>query len=48
LIQWPKAGHWEEQIDKADNPRPPVLVPTDGQWIPVRVSSNYGAIYLHS
>ncbi|MGH3695021.1 MAG: alpha-amylase family glycosyl hydrolase [Pseudonocardiaceae bacterium] len=46
-IPWPKAGRWEEQIDKADNPRPPVLVPQDGQGIPVRVSSHYGAIYLH-
>lgn len=46
-IQWPKAGRWEEQIDKADNPRPAVVVPNDGQRMPVRVSSNYGAVYLH-
>jgi hypothetical protein len=44
-IQWPKAGHGEEQIDKADNPRPAV-VPNDGQWMPVRVSSNYRAVCL--
>lgn len=46
-IPWPKAGTWEEQIDKADNPRAPVQVTHEGQWKPVRVSSNYGAIYLH-
>lgn len=46
-IPWPKAGTWEEQIDKADNRWPPVQVGNDGQWSPVRVPSNYGALYLH-
>lgn len=46
-IPWPKAGRWEEQIDKTDHPRAPVQVANDHQWAPVRVSSNYGAIYLH-
>lgn len=46
-IPWPKAGSWEEQIDKADNPRPPVQAAHDNQWLPVRVPSNYGSVYLH-
>lgn len=46
-IPWPKAGRWEEQIDKADNARPLVQVAHDNQWLPVRVPSNYGSVYLH-
>ncbi|MDR6417036.1 alpha-amylase family glycosyl hydrolase [Pseudarthrobacter sulfonivorans] len=44
-IRWPKAGHWEEQIDKADNPKPPLQIPAEGHVSPVRVPSNYGAVY---
>lgn len=47
-IQWPKAGRWEEQIDKASNPRPDRQVPNDGDVLPIRVPSNYGAVYLHT
>lgn len=45
-IQWPKAGNWEEQIDRADNPRPVLQVPADGAVLQVRIPSNYGAVYL--
>ena len=45
-VQWPKAGRWEEQIDKADNPQPALQVPADGDVFPVRIPSNYGAVYL--
>jgi 1,4-alpha-glucan branching enzyme len=44
-IRWPKAGRWEEQIDKAENPQPPLHVPAAGHMSPVRVPSNYGAVY---
>ena len=46
-IPWPASGSWKELIDEADNPRPPVQVQQDNEWKPVRVPSNYGAIYLH-
>jgi 1,4-alpha-glucan branching enzyme len=45
LIRWPKAGRWEEQIDKAEHPTPPVLAPAEGHSSSVRVPSNYGAVY---
>jgi 1,4-alpha-glucan branching enzyme len=45
-IQWPSAGQWVEQIDIATAPKPPLDVSQDGQWLPVTVGSNYGAIYL--
>lgn len=47
-IPWPRAGRWEEQIDRTDSPRPPLQVAHDGEWLPVRVPSNYGAAYLHT
>ena len=46
-IPWPRSGTWEEQIDKVDGARPPVQVSHDGQWLPARIPSNYGAVYLH-
>lgn len=45
-IPWPASGSWGELIDAADNARPPVHVAHDGEWKSVRVSSNYGAVYL--
>ncbi len=45
-IPFPHAGTWTEKINEADNPSPPVIVANDGQWLPVRVASNYGAVYL--
>jgi hypothetical protein len=45
-LPFPRAGRWEEQIDKADAPRPAIEVAQDGQWLPVRVPSNYGCLYL--
>lgn len=47
-IQWPKAGRWEEQIDMADNPQPALQVPADGDVLPIRIPSNYGAVYLQT
>jgi 1,4-alpha-glucan branching enzyme len=46
-IQWPASGSWKELIDDADNAGHPVQVQQDDEWKPVRVPSNYGAIYLH-
>lgn len=46
-IRWPKAGRWEEQIDKADNPKPPLQIPAEGHVSPLQVPSNYGAVYQH-
>lgn len=46
-IRWPKAGRWEEQIDKADNPKPTLQIPADGHVSPVQVPSNYGAVYQY-
>ncbi len=46
-IPWPTAGNWTEMIDAADNPRPAVAIQQDNEWKPVRVASNYGAVYLH-
>jgi hypothetical protein len=45
-LPFPRAGRWEEQIDKADSARAPVDVAQDGQWLPVRVPANYGSVYL--
>lgn len=45
-VRWPKAGVWEEQIDKGVTPRPSVEARSEDQWLPVRVSSNYGAVYV--
>jgi 1,4-alpha-glucan branching enzyme len=44
-VPFPQAGRWEEQIDKNDNPKPPVDVTQPGQWRPVVVPSNYGCLY---
>lgn len=46
-IPWPAGGTWKELIDEADNPRPPLQVTQTGEWKPVRVSSNYGGVYVH-
>lgn len=46
-IPWPIAGRWEEQIDQADNPQLPVHSAHNDHWLPVRVPSNYGSVYLH-
>ncbi len=46
-IRWPASGSWKELIDEADNSWPRVQVQQDDEWKPVRVPSNYGAIYLH-
>jgi 1,4-alpha-glucan branching enzyme len=46
-IPWPAVGSWKELIDEADSPRPTVQVQQNDEWKPVRVSSNYGAVYLH-
>lgn len=45
-VQFPFAGQWVEQIDIADNPKPPISIAQDGHWAQVRVLSNYGAVYL--
>jgi 1,4-alpha-glucan branching enzyme len=42
-ISWPLAGQWEEVIDGAAGTQ----VQADNEWQPVRVPSNYGAVYLH-
>ena len=41
-IPFPSAGIWREQID---GKQPAVNVATAGQWLPVTVPSNYGAVY---
>ena len=47
-VPWPKAGTWVEQIDAQYlHPRPSVSVAHDGQWVPAKIPSNYGGIYLH-
>ncbi|MCU1572501.1 MAG: hypothetical protein JWO93_583 [Micrococcaceae bacterium] len=46
-VSWPEAGRWEEQINKADSPQPALEVNADGDVVPVRIPSNYGALYLH-
>jgi hypothetical protein len=46
-IPWPASGSWKELIGEADNASDPVQVQQDGEWKPVQVPSNYGAIYLH-
>jgi 1,4-alpha-glucan branching enzyme len=45
-VPFPRPGQWQEQIDKDDNPRPPVAITDEGQWHPVAVPSNYGCLYL--
>jgi 1,4-alpha-glucan branching enzyme len=45
-LPFPRAGRWEEQIDKTEAARPPIEVAQDGQWLPVPVPSNYGCVYL--
>ncbi len=45
-IAFPYAGTWTEKIDEAAGPRPLLSVVHDGQSLPVRVASNYGAVYL--
>jgi 1,4-alpha-glucan branching enzyme len=45
-LPFPRAGRWEEQIDRADAPRPPVDVAHGGERRPVRVAPNYGCVYL--
>ena len=45
-IPWPASGTWRELIDDADSPRPLVNVSHAGEWRRVRVSSNYGGVYL--
>ncbi|MDP9696682.1 UNVERIFIED_ORG: hypothetical protein J2X79_004265 [Arthrobacter globiformis] len=47
-VEWPKAGRWEEQIDKADNSQAPLQVPADGDVLPVHIPSNYGAVYMQT
>jgi 1,4-alpha-glucan branching enzyme len=42
-IEWPSSGNWRELIDIGA--RPDLSVAHAGQWLPVRVSSNYGAIF---
>jgi 1,4-alpha-glucan branching enzyme len=46
-IPWPLAGHWQELIDEVDGTRTSMRVERDDEWKPVRVPSNYGAVYLH-
>lgn len=41
-ISFPSAGTWREQIDGT---RPALNVTNQGQWLPVSVASNYGAVY---
>ncbi|HYO17826.1 MAG TPA: alpha amylase C-terminal domain-containing protein, partial [Dermatophilaceae bacterium] len=46
-IPWPAAGSWEEQIDKeVATPPPHVQVAHEHQWLPVRIPSHYGSVYL--
>lgn len=44
-LPFPGPGQWTEQLDGG---RPPIVVSHDQQWLPVRVSSNYGAAYLRT
>jgi maltooligosyltrehalose trehalohydrolase len=46
-ITWPASGSWMELIDETNNARHHVQVQQADEWKPVRVPSNYGAIYLH-
>lgn len=46
-IQWPADGTWSELIDALDYAQPDLVVAQPLEWKPVRVSSNYGAVYLH-
>ncbi|HEX2123020.1 MAG TPA: alpha-amylase family glycosyl hydrolase, partial [Thermoanaerobaculia bacterium] len=43
-IPWPAGGEWREAIDERER----LTVNADGEWRPVRVPSNYGAIYVKS
>jgi len=45
-VPFPRAGVWAEHIDADDAPRPPVQVGQDGDWVPVTVPPNYGAMYV--
>lgn len=45
-VPFPRAGRWEEQIDKNDNPRAAIDIDQAGAWRPVSVPSNYGCLYL--
>lgn len=45
-LPFPRAGRWEEQIDRADNPKPPIDVANAGDWMQVQVPPNYGCIYM--
>lgn len=40
-IPWPASGEWRDLIDERDR----VQVGQNGEWKPVRVPSNYGAVY---
>ncbi|HYC58086.1 MAG TPA: alpha-amylase family glycosyl hydrolase [Thermoanaerobaculia bacterium] len=40
-IEWPSSGEWRELIEDRDR----VQVAQSGEWKPVRVASNYGAVY---
>jgi maltooligosyltrehalose trehalohydrolase len=42
-IPWPSAGNWRELVDAGA--RPDLAVATAGQWLPAKVSSNYGAVF---
>lgn len=41
-IPFPTAGQWTEQIDGT---LPALQVTQNGQWTPVKIASNYGAVY---
>jgi maltooligosyltrehalose trehalohydrolase len=43
-IPWPRAGTWSEQIEGTSQ----LDVAQAGDWAPVRVPSNYGAVYLRA
>lgn len=43
-IPWPARGQWREAIDERDA----ITLDADGEWRPVRVPSNYGAVYVRS
>jgi 1,4-alpha-glucan branching enzyme len=45
-VPFPRAGRWEEQIDRLDAPRAPIDVAQDGAWTKVSVPSNYGSVYV--
>ncbi len=40
-LPWPASGEWRDLIDERDR----VQIAQNGEWKPVRVPSNYGAIY---